>query len=291
MCGAESAVLAPEAKSANGLKMRVLETQRLLLREFHQDDLKDLVTWEGPSGEGYGKAQAQRFLNFCFAEYFKLGVGRWGMLLRTTGAIVGNCGFCHINFSQKTGEVAYYVDPKHRGRGLAAEALGALIEFGFGDMGLARIEARCDPDNKSSERVMQKAGMTFERMIFSSGVRRSVPAGTSCTRSSEAISRFIPKQESRPVIKVRGFQSISLALSFPSRSHTKANPIWTITKSWRTIWLGSLSRERTPFWSAKIGVEPTNTVRGLADFKIIKLSGLQGPRCSGNDGKEPQSRP
>lgn len=154
------------------LKMRVLETQRLLLREFHQDDLKDLVTWEGPSGEGYGKAQAQRFLNFCFAEYFKLGVGPWGMLLRTTGAIVGNCGFCHINFSQKTGEVAYYVDPKHRGRGLAAEALGALIEFGFGDMGLARIEARCDPDNKSSERVMQKAGMTFERMIFSSGASK-----------------------------------------------------------------------------------------------------------------------
>ena len=152
--------------------MRVLETQRLLLREFHQDDLKDLVTWEGPSGEGYGKAQAQRFLNFCFAEYFKFGVGRWGMLLRTTGEIVGNCGFCHINFSQKTGEVAYYVDPKHRGRGLAAEALGALIEFGFGDMGLARIEARCDPDNKSSERVMQKAGMTFERMIFSCGASK-----------------------------------------------------------------------------------------------------------------------
>lgn len=41
----------------------------------------------------------------------------------------------------------------------------ALLEFGFGDMELNRIQGRCASDNKSSERVMQKAGMMFERMI------------------------------------------------------------------------------------------------------------------------------
>jgi ribosomal-protein-alanine N-acetyltransferase len=153
--------------------MRVLETERLLLREFCQADLNDLVTWEGPSGEEFTEAQARRFLNFCFAEYFKLGVGRWGMLLKSTGGVVGNCGFCYINFKQKIGEVAYYIAPKYRGRGLAAEALGALIQFGFADIGLARIQARCGPDNTSSERVMQKAGMIFERMVLSREASKS----------------------------------------------------------------------------------------------------------------------
>jgi RimJ/RimL family protein N-acetyltransferase len=104
--GTEPAVLAPEGREPTA-QDAVRETERLLLREFRQDDLKDLVTWEGPSGEEFGEAQARRFLNFCFAEYFKFGMGLWGMLLRKTGGVVGNCGFCDINFNQKIGEVAY----------------------------------------------------------------------------------------------------------------------------------------------------------------------------------------
>jgi len=152
--------------------MRVLETERLVLREFHQDDLKDLITWEGTSGVEYGEVQAQQFLNFCFREYFTLGLGPWGMLLKKTGGIVGNCSFCHINFNNKSGEVNYFVAPQYRGNGLASEALGAILEFGFEDIGLVRIQARCAHGNKSSERVMQKAGMTFERMISSSGASK-----------------------------------------------------------------------------------------------------------------------
>jgi ribosomal-protein-alanine N-acetyltransferase len=145
--------------------MRVLETKRLVLREFQQSDLGDLVAWGETPALEYGEVQAQSFLNFCFREYFIWGMGPWGMLLKRTGGIIGNCGFCHINFNTRTGEVNYFVAPQYRGNGLASEALSALLEFGFGDIGLARIQARCASDNTNSERVMQKAGMTFERMI------------------------------------------------------------------------------------------------------------------------------
>jgi ribosomal-protein-alanine N-acetyltransferase len=117
--------------------MRVLETKRLVLREFHQGDLKDLVTW--------GEVQAQQFLNFCFREYFIWEMGPWGMLLKRTGGMVGHCGFCHINLNTRTGEVNYFVAPQYRGNGLASEALDAVLEFGFGDIGLARIQARVHP--------------------------------------------------------------------------------------------------------------------------------------------------
>jgi ribosomal-protein-alanine N-acetyltransferase len=149
------------------LNMRHIETERLLLREFHQSDLKDLAHWEKDEGSAYTEEEAQQFLNFCFREYFKWGMGPWGILPKENGVMVGNCGFCHIDLEHKHGEVNYYVAKQHRGQGLAAEALKAILQFGFEELALCRIVARCNLENRSSERVMQKVGMTFDRAICS----------------------------------------------------------------------------------------------------------------------------
>jgi ribosomal-protein-alanine N-acetyltransferase len=145
--------------------MDVLETERLVLRKLEQDDLRDIVAWEDLPGTQSAEIQAKEFLAYCFREYRVWGFGPWGILLKETGTIIGNCAFPHIIFDELCGEVNYYVAPRHRGKGLAPEALKALLQFGFGDIGLTRIQARCEPDNLSSERVMQKAGMKFEGLI------------------------------------------------------------------------------------------------------------------------------
>jgi ribosomal-protein-alanine N-acetyltransferase len=107
-------------------------------------------------------AEAQTFLDYCPREYREHGIGPWGMQLKTTGEIVGNCGFSDLD---RLGEVNYYVAPRLRGQGLEPEALIALLRFGFRDLGLARIQARCELDNLSSERVMQKVGMASQGMV------------------------------------------------------------------------------------------------------------------------------
>jgi ribosomal-protein-alanine N-acetyltransferase len=147
------------------LKMQVLETERLVLRKFHQKDLSDVIAWEESPGAQTAKTRAQEFLDYCFREYREWGFGPWGIQWKETGAIVGNCGFPHIIFEESCGEVNYYIAPGYRGKGLAPEALRALLQFGFRDLGLNRIQARCEPDNLSSERVMQKAGMRDEGWI------------------------------------------------------------------------------------------------------------------------------
>ncbi|MBI4728955.1 MAG: GNAT family N-acetyltransferase [Acidobacteria bacterium] len=48
------------------------------------------------------------------------------------------------------------------GRGLATEVAALLGEFGFGALGMHRIEATCDPENRASARVLEKAGMRLE---------------------------------------------------------------------------------------------------------------------------------
>jgi ribosomal-protein-alanine N-acetyltransferase len=147
------------------LKMHMLESERLILRKLVQGDLGDIIAWENQPGARSAEIQAREFLDYCFREYRVWGFGPWGILLKETGTIVGNCAFPHIIFKELCGEVNYYVAPRHRGKGLAPEALKALLQFGFGDIGLTRIQARCEPDNLSSERVMQKAGMKFEGLI------------------------------------------------------------------------------------------------------------------------------
>jgi [ribosomal protein S5]-alanine N-acetyltransferase len=157
--------ITPMYSGRRNLKMQVLETERLVLRKLDRGDLRDIIAWDdGPSAQDT-EGQAQEFLNYCFREYRERGIGPWGIQLKETGAIIGNCGFPDIIFNKLCGEVNYYVASHYRGRGLAPEALRVLLEFGFREIGLTRIQARCEPDNLSSERVMQKAGMRFEGLI------------------------------------------------------------------------------------------------------------------------------
>jgi len=148
-------------------KMSELETDRLRLREFWQTDLAGVASWEGAP-------HAEKFLEFCFRSYREWGLGPWAILLKERDVIAGNCGFCRISYDRGAGvleycgEVNYYVAPQYRGAGLASEALKAVLKFGFGDLRLTRIQGRCPPENLSSEHVMQKAGLTFERMITAS---------------------------------------------------------------------------------------------------------------------------
>lgn len=146
------------------LAMRELDSNRLLLRQFSQDDLKDVVTWEGGSDE-QSTSEAQAFLDFCFQSYHKWGMGPWGMLHKEDQKVVGLCGFCRIDFKTNIGEINYYIAREYRNQGLASEALQMVLRFGFQDLGLAEVRASCDLDNKSSERVLQKAGMRFLRTI------------------------------------------------------------------------------------------------------------------------------
>ena len=146
-------------------KMPVLETERLVLRKLDRDDLKDIMAWEEAPNAQSAEGEAWRILEYCFREYRERGIGPWGMQLKETKAIVGNCGIPHIVFKDLCGEVNYYVAPRYRGQGLAPEALRALLRFGFRDMGLIRMQARCESVNLSSERVMQKVGMKFEGPI------------------------------------------------------------------------------------------------------------------------------
>jgi RimJ/RimL family protein N-acetyltransferase len=86
------------------------------------------------------------------------------MELIETGELVGDVGL-QVNKEHQRAEAGYIVGKKFWGKGYAPEGLRAVLDFGFRDLGLYRIDAHAMPWNDASERVMQKVGMQREGVL------------------------------------------------------------------------------------------------------------------------------
>jgi len=62
-------------------------------------------------------------------------------------------------------ELGYWIAIPHRNKGYMTEAVSAIMQYGFADLGLVRIQAYHSVDNPASGRVLEKAGMTFEGVM------------------------------------------------------------------------------------------------------------------------------
>jgi ribosomal-protein-alanine N-acetyltransferase len=78
-----------------------------------------------------------------------------------TEELIGHCGLLYLDEIAET-EVVYALGRRYWGRGLATEAAGAALEFGFTRTRLERIIALAVPANIASRRVMEHLGMRYE---------------------------------------------------------------------------------------------------------------------------------
>jgi RimJ/RimL family protein N-acetyltransferase len=95
-----------------------------------------------------------------------------------SGAGIGFASFVQLDLERDQGEIGYAVDPEARGRGAAGRSVELLTTWGFGVLGLERIELRIDPANEPSRRVARRAGYrlegTLRSMYFKEGRRSDV---------------------------------------------------------------------------------------------------------------------
>lgn len=97
----------------------------------------------------------------------------WHARLRGDSAVIGFAGFVRWNHDHHRSEVFYGVEPTHRAKGIAGEALSRLLDFGWSELGLHRAEAHMDPENTASIRIAEKLGFVregrFRESHFSQG--------------------------------------------------------------------------------------------------------------------------
>ena len=91
-------------------------------------------------------------------------LGLWATIYRETGEFIGRCGLLPWTIDDRHEvEVAYLLDKKFWGKGLATEAAQALVQYGFEYLHLSRLVCLIDRENEASIRVATKIGMTFEK--------------------------------------------------------------------------------------------------------------------------------
>jgi ribosomal-protein-alanine N-acetyltransferase len=147
-----------------------LETARLWLRPFTLDDVGDLhQLWTDPDVRRYlwddeviSRERAAAIIDESIASFEKNSYGLWGVFPRENDALVGFGGFWHFHQPPRL-QILYGMAPAYWNRGLATEVALVLIRYGFEQLSFDRIEASTDAPNKASVRVMEKAGMKFEK--------------------------------------------------------------------------------------------------------------------------------
>ncbi|HEX6270057.1 MAG TPA: GNAT family N-acetyltransferase [Anaerolineales bacterium] len=150
----------------------ILETKRLLLRRLVMDDLDALFVLysdkeirqyfpEGTLTHEATKEELEWFLN-GHPDYPELGL--WATIYKETGQFIGRCGLLPWTIDQcPEVEIAYLLDKRYWGQGLATEAAQAILHYGFEQLQLSRLVCLIDRGNLASIRVATKIGMIFEK--------------------------------------------------------------------------------------------------------------------------------
>ena len=147
----------------------VLETERLRLRPFTFDDEAAVFALvSDPEVARFVRFEAHRtpaetraFLELVDRYYRRGEPFAWAIARREDGRLIGSCGFVSHAGERKSAEIGYWLGKPYWGKGYAAEAAQALVRFGFEQMGLERVEAKCFLENRAGQRVIEKLGMKF----------------------------------------------------------------------------------------------------------------------------------
>lgn len=142
----------------------ILETERLRLRPFTEEDAEDLFTYAkdprvGPmAGWPPHKSveESREIIRTVFSSPHEFAIQ-----LKETGRVIGSVGLVGRSRGERSDELGYVLSPAYWGQGIAAEAAEAVLGYGFMDLGLREIWCICREDNRQSQRVMEKCGFTY----------------------------------------------------------------------------------------------------------------------------------
>ncbi|MEM1321206.1 MAG: GNAT family protein [Bacteroidota bacterium] len=86
----------------------------------------------------------------------------WAICTPTSPRLIGNICLWHLDPANHRGEVGYELHPDYQGQGYMAEALRAVVNYGFDQLGLHSIEGSLLAKNTQSVRVLERQGFARE---------------------------------------------------------------------------------------------------------------------------------
>jgi len=144
--------------------MNQITTERLLLRPMQLNDAPFLFAfWSDPMVSKHMNietftdvSQAQQMILLLQRLCTENKAIRWTILLRHSNEVIGSCGFNYLDYENERAEFGYDLGYPYWGNGYAPEAIKAIICYGFDSLRLNRVEAKVEPENLNSIKVLKK---------------------------------------------------------------------------------------------------------------------------------------
>ena len=147
-----------------------LETDRLFLVQLTEKNIPELLKiWGDPVVANYNgfppmdEAEIRNSIKFNEDEFRSRKGIRWGIALKSNGEVIGTAGYNRWQtFIGNKAMLGADVAQAFWNKGISSEASKCIIEYGFNQMKLHRIEAETSPENYAAQKVLEKLGFTFE---------------------------------------------------------------------------------------------------------------------------------
>ncbi len=153
------------------LTTRSLETERLLIRPFQEEDAEAFFACcQNPNlGNNAGWAP-HKTLEESREILLNVFIGQeniWAMTLKDTRQLIGSVGIVPDpkRENPQVRMLGYWLDEAYWGKGYMTEAVQAVINYGFGELQLSLITANCYPHNKRSQQVLERNGFIYEGLL------------------------------------------------------------------------------------------------------------------------------
>ena len=150
-----------------------IETKRLVLRKINSTDAPFLYEyWSDKEVAKYMNivpferiSQAEEMIEFLNSLAEQEQAFRWSIIRKSNHQILGTCGFNNWDKDNQSAEIGYELGKPHWRQGFMTEALIELISHGYKNMNLNRIQARVEPMNMASRKVLKKLGFQEDGLL------------------------------------------------------------------------------------------------------------------------------
>lgn len=159
--------------SVNFSPFPVLSTGRLMMRQITQEDVNEIFFLRSDKRvlQFLGKDPATSIEEASFFikkinELEKNNDGiTWGIILKDEEKLVGTICYWNITKEHYRAEIGYALHPDRQGKGIMQEAISEIIKYGFTIMKLHSVEAKVDPNNASSIKLLERNNFIREGLF------------------------------------------------------------------------------------------------------------------------------
>jgi len=154
----------------------MIETERLTLRRMQSDDASALLEiFSDPIAMRYfgvifDRARMDAWVQSNLEHEQQHGFSLLSVILKDNGEIIGDCGLETDTIDGRSiVGIGFDFRRSYWGKGYATEAAQAVLKYGFTQYEFDRISGWIDPENKPSQRVAERIGMSVERYVVRGG--------------------------------------------------------------------------------------------------------------------------